>query len=768
MSLELRVNGKALALYADTEADMELVNAVLAAGMEDSYSLPFRVPVAGNEVALEHVAELGVAGRTLEFDNAELWHQGVRLARGVLEVTDSEEQGEVSVSFSIEGFVSLIQGLPMNEVDYGEPIVTDDIVNHAVDRNDEQWPTASHCFPMYFNPSLHGNANPNWYPDAPEWSASTTYNVNDLVTRDTGTIVRRTRRYQCISGPHSNQDPETATSYWRETAFGIVNHWDHATPTFFTNSGSTAEYYAMVPWFYLKYYVQKALAHYGLTPTGEWWNDTRYHQRVVMNNTTLDRPRLDHFFHAMQTGGPVSVSGNGELLTGGDPEPYRLPCDDESTVPASDADGVWDNSGFKWTCPAAGTYMFRAWVPPVFHYNGQTVWVGLYKDGSPDTMVQGRSHASNSINKWGGLMQFQVTCTGGDVGSTYYISAFYTDGSPFTFENCWVQGWRVVSAAFAEFDTVIDPADHAPAMTVDEFLLDLRDTYNLHLRVDRSSGTVHMDYAERTLDRERLDWSGRQRSRVALDHTRRVKGYRYAWDVDTGDEVDLRQLHLLEEYDCLTDVTAPGGPGVYAVIKSSRELLVSGIEGSGNYVWYLKGYLLDEVVVGDEEEATTVTPRLGPMMMVTLSSNGEDFLMPMIDEEGNSRFFPTGKHEASLRVADYLGKQNNANAVRYPFATPWGRSCEDGSRLQNVDMNWEDDYGPYTLHHARLAALRVNGDPVRMDVELDHPALLNRDYERVVHMNSQDYLVERLPVKLGRGPLLAEMAELVRINPLAT
>lgn len=769
MSLELRVNGKALALYADTEAQIEHVNNMLQDGLEDDHSLPFDLPAAGNEVALNHAHRLDSTDVELVLENAELWHDGVRLAIGKLEIAGStvhvmsDGGGEEAyrTTFVSQGLLSRVKGVHMRDLTQGDLVHAADLVAHAIARNDESWPVATHCFPMHLNPGLYGSSNPKWYPDAPDWDNTTAYVVNDLVTYWSSAggagYWKRPIRYQCITN-NTNRPPATNPSDWRETAYGIVNHWDHATPTFYVNDG-VAEWYTMVPFFYLKHYVKETLAHYGLTPRGEWWEDTRYDRRAVYSNQTLDSDTRTSYFRASQIN-PMVPIGNTV------PGDHRLPGEDDSTAPNEDTAGVWEVSTSIWTCPSTGSFRFRCHFKEPVRVYGETIAVRLY-NVTTATYVSGQTRLLAYNIPWPTVFNFSLNAGAGEVGQEYILVAYKLGGQSIEVEDAWIDGWKIEDHPYPSNDVLIDPREHAPDMMVDEFLLDLKDSYGLDLRVDMAMGTCWLNYAETELRKAPEEATHRVAGLIEKDHTVRTQGMRFAWDVETGAEVDLTRLVAEEEVDTSADVSVAYSTGLYLVIKNSRMLLLSEYdEDLAAYVWKLAGHLLDEVVVGDALDARTITPQLQPMMMGVVDSNGEEFLVPVIDEMGNSKFYRTGKNAPSLRVVDFHGMVENENAVVYPFASPWGRSPADGSRLQNVDMNWSDDYSAYTLHNEVLANTLVNGESLRGSLHLDHPWLLTRSWARRLHIGNQQMLVLRMPVTYGQQQrLYADGCELLRIKP---
>jgi len=769
--IEIRVNGRALVLAQDTEVSLDLLNPGMLLELEDSWTLPFEVPVRGNEIALGHAAALALGDRVVTHENAELYVDGIRLHVGVLDVMGSSAD-VVRCSFRVDGFIHLVKDKKLRELVKSEPIIVTDIFAHAKSMNDLHWPASSHCFPSYFNPEIYGSANPNWYPSAPTWEATKSYAVNDLVTFAMGTPLTHPWRFQCIGATSAGESPLTTPAKWRKTAFGIVNAYDHTSAEYFKNDG-VAEYHTLVPWFYLKYIVQEALKAVDYAPAGTWWTDTQYDKRAVINHQTLDTDARRYYFLASQTGPASDSYGDGAY--DGYSSVHQLECDDDSTLPNEDVDNVWNPTTFRWTCPEAGQYRFRFKIPANFYDNDTAIAFGLVKVGPPNTVRAGGiympSHPPSSPFSpfgWNGLVNRQVTMSSADVGAEFFPAAWYHTGAGvlhYMLFDTWIQGWKNEGSTYPDSEMVIDPREHMPDVTLDDLLLDLRLTYDLHITIDHATKVVNLNYASDQLRAAPANWHDRSRGEPEMDHGRRMNGLAFSWDIDVPDVPDLKSLIYHGTYDAITDIDEPPGPGMWAIVLSSRMILISTVSNEG-FVWVIKGHYLEKVLLGEENAGETVTPKMGPMLTVLVSILDEQFVIPWISEEGNSRYYPSARKEASLRCVDFQGKEGNANHAPVPHATSWGRAMADGSPyVDAVPMNWPDKRSSYDQHWKQHAAILIAGDPVQMDLELDHRAIMNQEHHRRVVINSQEYLVERLPTTYTKGRLLSEGAELLRINP---
>src|SRR5690606_5384664 len=100
--------------------------------------------------------------------------------------------------------------------------------------------------------------------------------------------VERTDVWQCTEAADPYESPISAPTKWRRTAFGLVNAWDRAMDSYHYNGG-TGNFYAFVPWFYLKYVLHESLQYLGYRVMGDFMEDPTTHEQLLPNNTTTDR-----------------------------------------------------------------------------------------------------------------------------------------------------------------------------------------------------------------------------------------------------------------------------------------------------------------------------------------------------------------------------------------------------------------------------------------------------------------------------------------------
>lgn len=756
--ISFKINGKALVLLPGTEVSLVFANAALSDDLQDDFSLPFTVPVRGNEMILASVHDLAIHERITVFRRVVLEYNGVAQKTGDLYVEQVNET-RISLSFSITGFISALKGIRLPEMDMGEAIQTNGVRDYAKAVNLEAWPQASCCFPMYYAPQFYGDENPDWMPrNAKEWEPGESYVANDIVTDTYGSPVAYEFTYQRKYGSGAVTPPAITPSIWRRTSFGIVNHWDWTTEAFLENT-TTENFYSMSPCFYLKYILQKAFASLGYTVGGSFFADPRYDRLFLYNNTALDSGSQSAYFLAHQTG-TISAPGT-------PPPPVRVPGQDDINLPNQDPTGVWDPVNMRWQCPSAGSFTFRVYVPYTPGPAPDILKIAMMREGTPDVEIASANHSSVLMEDHN-LSTFTINMAAGNVGMWYYFSAKrYNPEIPFALHGCWIEGWKNESSVINQFSNNITPARHVPDMEFAELLLDLKALYGIKVTVDAETAHATLNYAQGVLNSTPVDITKQVRSSIDIDIASRAAGVTWAWEApDSGGEApDVSLLIKQGEYASYADVPTAAGPGLYCLVLADRRLLVSRFDAVSGYVWYQTGHLLAPYTIGDSTGAEK-RPKLAPLPSATVGVQLQEFLVPAVQDKCTSAFFTSAKGQASLLAGFFHGMQPNMDGTLYPYASSY-RYRMDGTPIPGVvEMDWTSDHGPIASHQQQLAEAQVFADPLTCDLEVDMDFIVARKHETLVLVQGQRCLITSLPITLtdGKGVIIAKKAKLLKLR----
>lgn len=772
--LELHANNTKLLLPESSQVKIDLVPPVMADGIEDNYTIPFAVPARGNERALGHVQHLPQAERTLVLKDARLGYAGQHMAKGVLRVLGSNAEA-IKLSFSTQGLVDRLAGIKLRDVLAGNTIDTipdGGILAHAKLVTMVDQPHRSHCFPMHMNTSLYGSENPAWQPDARGWDATTAYSINDLVTLEETDPVLRKWTWQC-TGANTNKPPNLYPAYWRRACFGLVNSYDVDLQQYDSND-EDGNYYALVPWFRYDWLVRMAVAGLGLRATGDWFNAPATPLMLLPNSTPLDAAERLGQFAARQT---VDLTVHAPNTI------QDLPANEDTVAPFVDPDGVWDPSAKLFTPDTAGLWTFQVFLAASLssadRMSVYTLW-----DDTGESLVNGPQGVTNSpAGSYGTEHSVVLTLTrtiaAANVGRAirFKVRPTYAMGGmgTMTLRNCYIIGWRGGAAQQNSFSDVIYPERHVPDMELGEFLQHVADTFGLEVVPRMEQDTIEFNVKSNVVRGYTTaeDQSLRVAGEVEMDHGRRMEGLRFAWGVDAVDPATLLDSTEQLSVDFEEDLQNLDAPKQHCTIRSTRAVVLSKWHaGTNQYVWTPVGYSIPAAVSGDADTATDMPVAIKPLMLDEQWVDGRKLLMPRMEQAGESAFFATGPKSSELLLCvNGLKQAAREDGGLYPGAMSWGldnagNECESLLLQPQRDEPSRPDF--WLRWHQAWADTLVRSEPVTTDLLVDLPFLRGRAWHRIMPMQGQLYLLERLPVNLGNGSatdMLCKGAYLRRLRP---
>jgi len=673
--IQFRINGKHLVMHPGTAVEIEEQHPILSQDLKDAFTVPVEVPIAGNESVLGHIHVLERRDRPLRIDNAELWVDGSPKHRGVFYVESSVEgpDGSVSLSFTVDGFISAMAGLRLRDVDYGGEIVflsAGHLVSAATTYNTMSWPDARFCYPMISNPEAYASNNPDWYNEPAAYDAATSYDVTDpptLITYETG-LVRRKRAYECIGTAPAGESPDNTPWDWRFFGQGIINPWIPTTTGWRLNDELNNN--AMCPQFYLKDILIRAMRDRGLEAVGDFIDDPSTHQVIVWNNQLLDMSENTGHVLATQpapiTYTAVDPNTDHDQLHWSNGFDFILTCSDEVTAPNEDPDGLWD--GQEYDIAAAGTHNFKIRVKltcptPIY------VQVTIINAATNERLIEFYAGSmADRRNNWDFVCEGSRGYTAGEVGMNCRViitpRLFGTDNAgavgniSFTLSDCYFEAWRGTGEVTNGYTRIINPADHVPDITIEHLLLEVRDWFHVRIQPMPELGVVRFDHQQDVLDGLPVsNLTQHVRAPLRLEHANRTTGMRLA--PPTGKEENLPDLsaHIDDgEYDAEADLPAAGTELHKAFIRNTAQMVVSKLYDTNKYAWFIAGTLHRVAEVGEMTNPREVTPEFGmPDMDLVPAVDGTLCLMPVIKETCSSPMFNLGNNAPGLYFMLYAG-----------------------------------------------------------------------------------------------------------------
>lgn len=807
MSFFLSIAGRVLRLFQGTTAQVRHINPLFADGIDDGYSLPIDIPTEGNEEALQHVHVLPLRDRKLLQEQSQIGQDGVALFPGALAILGSTAK-VARATFLVEALVTALRGVRLPDAVRSH--VFDIMTQWAQGNPPHDMPLyadgGTYQLPMYYNPSLYGDKRPKYAPDTKTWTIDGTYALDDKVTYDRLVPVKRTWIYQCIAAAGANEGPETHPEKWQLTSYGMVNAWNKDLEAHYVNTLAT-DFYTWVPWFYLKWVVTNALASQGFRVAGTWMDDEASNEVLLANNTTMDaaNPYVEaQAVRASQTTAAVYYAGPSTH--------HRIPADDDSTSPNTDTDSLWDTTAMDFECAEAGTYVMQ-FITRMNRdaYNGSVITGGNILANTPppesedvtcylfdDTNTLRATQVLNAVsaNDLRRTARFTITLGAGDVGRKFHavmtqnVYRLMPNGnilSP-TYANVLtrVRTWPSTTAdhysesqvliwkssavpSVPRPDEFVTASRHMPDVELVDLLIGISDAFNVKVDVDMNERVVYMDLKERILENApayTTHHTPRLLGEPEMDHQRRIRGMRLKWDIERSEEEPEDEV----VYDNETQLEAPSALGLWARIRNTRKLLKSAFDHvNGVFYWDVVGYYVPDLVVGETTDAKEVVPELKPLHMEDISVDDERYLVPVFDEAGTSAYYHcTGPNDKLYMTLFHKGESQSGEVTDVPLARSWGYgwTVEDHNALSLLWQNADPEQVCLFNYWRLWIQFLANADAVTMDLLLDLPFLLSREWKHILHLQNQHYLLEQLPVEYGAaGPLISRGAYAYRLLP---
>lgn len=785
--IEMSVAGRDIVLNPDTEIQIELKNPMIGDGIEDSFSLPVTIPVKGNEINFRHPEQVANNQRLTKFSHVRLGVDGTNLHEGDLLLLGSTDRN-LNTSFGVDAFAIRLKGKKLPDLlkDVSITVEQDDEGIAAPIGYRTPYADGGDCqFPVHYNPSIYGDANPAFFPSVQKWNNTSHYNVNDLVSWSTPSFegIKDEFRdvYQCVL-PNTNILPGNF-SYWRKASFGLVNSWDCVDQAYRRNN-SSLNYYPLVPWFYTKWVIKRAMQTLGFRAEGTFLADHATDELLLPNACTLDKvadPVGDVMFRVADT----------SLTPFIDHPSFRIHGGEETGGPLQDIHDLWDNVEHTFIPNQAGTWKFDIYVkwgesnPSATSLNNRFFKVQR-ADGTVKAEFDGPSGVMSEYTNYPLALhyyaptdeykhyfirsvraQFSITIGADEVNQPLHLN--YAANNVYFGEYTWfpddVFGIYLESSITGWLDQpvmdVVLPSPsvqvhrHVPDVDVAEFLNALADAFNLAITPNLRDSTIRFDY--RSTDTGPCpDHTHRLNGPVAFNFDQGIRGRRYIWDLDDKVKEEVPEGATITP---IVDffIASPMQSGGYVLALNTR-ILYKGVFNNGNYRWKQLGYYFPDVIVGDPDKAQDVKPDMKPLLMRQTWSESFGLLVPVFDHPGKSAFYSIDNPLVDMGMCLFSRQSPRLCLATPQFNYPAGISCGYAfypNKSTAIDLSFQEEESPTSAHlpptlyahaHKRWAETLITAESVTMDLRVDLPFLLGKDWHRPLLIDHQRYLVQTLPV----------------------
>ncbi len=715
-------------------------------GISGGFSAPGELPNTERNNAILQNAHILKRMQYITTYNCEVVRDNVPVYRGSFLLIEANNN-TIQFSIAINGFNTAVFDKKLKDYNwpittiYGPDDDTTDIVNYCSDKCKVVDWTEAFAFPVYYNPFLYGEGSASKNPNFAGW----------------------------------------------------VNEWDDATQTlkYNTTDGSPADedsfqfnFYALVPWFYVKWILNQIAIFEGYSIGGYALNAAEFEKLQLPNNTTLDKlSGLNYYVRAEAVTPNVFPTPVPTL-----PYTQSIVFDDETTPPNEDNSSSWNPSLGRYTIKKAGFHSFHTYLKFTLSWADVNMLIKVKRSDGTTVHTESVVNLNNNpAGQPGGLwfdidIDFSTYASNAEIGLYYYVEIEYISITLLPGGTYEVIGFiQIANTSYKllnVYSNVINPKNHLPDITVGDLFLLLRDIYGIDLEFDRTQRKILVGFTETDLNAEPAEITPGNHAATSPELTvpekyilryKEKTEYSYAWDFGqdaTADEfitVDRSTVigSVVLEADLVTTFPNANIGDIAYVEHTQRYYIRKTEEPFPQLLWRFHSYAYGAYATGDKP--VEKKPICSPMVTVVQRVPGESYsrMITQVKEIGTSLAFDTGENNPSVKLVYWHGRQYNNTGYLYPMATSGAYDYNTGSLITGnedgqtfnpvVAMEWGLLFNAFWLSFYRLMQAPHE---VEMQALATLGFLRGLNLRKPITINHTTYMVKtaRYPL-LPSGPL---------------
>jgi hypothetical protein len=666
---------------SNVKVQMNLLNAALQDGfITGSYSQDVMLPFSPvNDRFFQSAKFVQTRKKIRMFEDIQFIFKGMPKLKGFLILKKITQNG-YQCSFSVNGFLQSIFEINLRDIDYGADIVmgstTDEVRAFAKATTTAAYPATPCVFMPLKNENFYGDANTNYG--------------------------------------------------------GMINDWSRSQQSFAKNNNDVFfNRFAMVPFFYFHFILNKIFDHIGYRVKGSFYNHPEFRKLIVYNNHALDEMREAGYFRA-STVNQVFDSEFNTLAVD------LLPEEDEDNRFISTPSGRYSTEEGK-------NYTIKA----TFYIDRDTsgsITVSMLQNGSNLAL-----HTFESITASGNVF-LEATAVGTAGGDLSLWITCQPAAKPFTY--------TAVMEVFQDetvnqFSTTITPSNHVPNITLNDFFKAIT-TLNVKFNFDFQQKVVEMNFCEDVFKGPAIEMGSKMLKGFEIEFPEH-QGFKF--DFDFKDDALISDLSLQDvEIDMVVTHRSALPPaaenkGKIALVLADNRTYTAGAKRLNQWAPTTHHHPQPEFGKG----ANQIKPLWAPMMMWS----EDDVLYPWIRQQGTSRAFGI-ENEFPFRLMFYRGLQSTTLG-NYPLATSFNYAG-NGTRIGNISLKWSGEDGLIALFWQKWIKFIMNTEMLTQDMDLNVVDVGDANFDQKHRLHENEFLLKSLKILYNSQSLEIARAEYLKIN----
>lgn len=556
---------------------------------------------------------------------------------------------------------------------------------------------------------------------------------------------------KCLEFYGPFQDPGGNNEDWN----GIINYYDTIAENVPYNvidiEGEAINKYSIVPFLYLCYLLKKIFELGGLFATGSFFDDPDIQQIPVWNNTPLDnRPDKPLVVKATNTAENAMHSDEAKMLL----------FQDDSTGDNTDQYEVYDAGTSYFTITSAGQHFVSINLRLQSVVDSFTMHIAVK---SSSTVLWTTAIVEVPIGAFDQTYTFDTDfwLDASYVGQTLRVEAFLEPGTPWLpgvptdGDGPYISVTGDVLYANPSYDQLnkwnptVEYKNHVPDMTVGEFLLAIKEWFNLAFFFQPDGKKVLIEFKEPYINKPGLiNWSRfaiNQPEKQIQNALKYIFGFDFIDDELTEDNFKSKTGYtLIGKYPIAADFPPATALKQMAISAETNKIYISYFVDPFGFNWtpYTDNYYDYEVGTGDRKD---IRPSGSPLLTNThIDANFHNNIMCEISQIANSVTFDQPDNTTGLKLFFYRGKQYNQGGLLYPMSTSQNRTF-DGSLVGSLILTWDDpDYGLYVRYYRGWLTWLQSRDNCKINYLPSLEAVFGFDFTKKLRDEPTNYLVKKL------------------------
>jgi len=612
---------------------------------------------------------------------------------------------------------------------------------------------------------FYGDENKDWMPDFSNYDPDRTYETGEVV------LFRYLESQEGLlyASPHAaplmyfeakddvaiTESPAAEPTKWKPIFPGIMNLPKNV-GSFYINDSyneetNTINRHAFLPYIQIHDIVRNLAEGIGYKAVGEFMDDTEEHKAFFQSNLALDK----------DSGHPNHIHvGNTNI----NPSPWAV-----TDVSLPNDTGVYQDDGDHWngteyTVPETGRYLLELFMQYTTIGGGNpNIVITIRRNGSVIgfTPTFGVFVSDNTDGQKNQLEYFDLVA-GDTIKLTGTISGTGAGVGTLTIDRLDFKITNVETDFVNIFDGNVRYADHAPAMSVGEFLMALRQWKNLRIIFNPLNKELSLDYADSTYLEQSDEPIDELITSDLNSELRAEKRFRFNYPSTNNFEI-LGGFEEMPAVDKARDLPPPNSANKYILVRNENAYYFTKeydfLDG-GSLYWEFGGYAWNTFEANDKGEIQQISPAITPLPLRRFYANTGEYLAPVLDEEGRSSMFNPSGERGSLLVCYDVGATfyNNTLGIGYRFCNSVPLDPE-GLSAAIPSMLWSENYQKVYRH--TIPSL-IREEIYKFTIDLSPPFSLEDFFNQAVRYHANPLLPIRYSRNLGKSELYyAEFRKLV-------